>query len=370
MDMVGASKYADVALKLIGVPLHQVSTYRRTTLQKTAYTDTLPPFAATIFSTTIKSATTSGHAWCIDDVPSYRNADSVMKKLTIHDGRDVLPAFEELSAFCHYLIKKVPYQGYIEPSTKLARDLLAIVAAHQSMVEDMAQMTGLTDTMTHALQYFRASYAVVGILIHCKVMSNSEGMYDAFCRDFLEVLELNERLISFHSTQSQTFLPFTSLTVKNLWFIALHCRDPILRRRAIKALSAQTRNEAGYNSYIAAQIALQVVQLEEVGLIVTCMSDIPVSRRVSVSRFFKNKCGELHVLYVATSSMSEPLRMIDLALPSEIQTLSLALGDSFVETLNTLYTCFAQHDATLINPEWISVIFYQDSEIALSYDHR
>lgn len=157
----------------------------------------------------------------------------------MHDGQDVLPAFEELSAFCHWSIKKMPYQAYIESSTKLAKDLLAIIAAHQTVVEDMAQTTGLTDTMIHALQYFRAFHEVIEILIHCKLMSNSKGASNTFCRDFVEVFELNERLISFQSTQSQTFLPLTSLTVKNLWFVALRCHNPILRRRAIKTLSAQ-----------------------------------------------------------------------------------------------------------------------------------
>lgn len=100
----------------------------------------------------------------------------------------------------------------------------------------------------------------------------------------------------------------------------------------------------------------------------TCMSDISVSRRTGVSKLYKNSCDEIHVHYVAVSSVSGPSRTIDLALPSEIQTLGSALGDTFIETLNTLYTCFAQYDATAMDRAFAAPIFCQDSEIVISHD--
>ncbi|KAL9626037.1 MAG: hypothetical protein Q9164_007958 [Protoblastenia rupestris] len=66
-----------------------------------------------------------------------------------------------------------------------------------------------------------------------------------------------------------------------LYFTVSSCRDPILRRRAVRLLENLPRQEGTWNAVTAAQVGAWVIAVEEEGLgEVTSADNVPTSSRV------------------------------------------------------------------------------------------
>lgn len=89
-----------------------------------------------------------------------------------------------------------------------------------------------------------------------------------------ETLSTNSKQSIGGAAQPPTFL-FDMETVSPLYLIAIKCRDPLIRRRAIALLRQSVRREGLWDSVKAAAIAERIVELEEVELQVLDGSVLP-----------------------------------------------------------------------------------------------
>lgn len=80
-----------------------------------------------------------------------------------------------------------------------------------------------------------------------------------------------------------------------LYDIAMRCRDPQIRRRAIRILFTWHRREGMWDSVLAARVAEAIVNAEEDAEIIHSSADVPAWRRISTLaiefQLDKNSCS-------------------------------------------------------------------------------
>ena len=107
-----------------------------------------------------------------------------------------------------------------------------------------------------------------------------------FTGEYLEVVKLSADA---RGTREEGSMPKTTISfglepgvISALFWIALHCRDPHIRREAISQMHSAHRREGAYDSITAAKITSKMVDIEE-GYMgsppVTC-EDVPVEARL------------------------------------------------------------------------------------------
>lgn len=96
-------------------------------------------------------------------------------------------------------------------------------------------------------------------------LAGDTTVYDHYTKEFVEIVDHCEKtLISLHKKADHKVLfTFDSGTILPLYFTALSCRDPIIRRRAIGILLAWPRREGVSDSLFAGKTAEWVVRIEE-----------------------------------------------------------------------------------------------------------
>ncbi|KPM38202.1 hypothetical protein AK830_g8352 [Neonectria ditissima] len=108
-------------------------------------------------------------------------------------------------------------------------------------------------------------------------IKDDEMAYDDFFLDFTDIVERTESLLSSSSTKFSVDIGVVPL----LYYVALKCRHPQIRRKAIGMLTSTPRREAVWDSLGAACVLQEVVHVEEKGLgEVHTHADIPSSVRV------------------------------------------------------------------------------------------
>lgn len=88
--------------------------------------------------------------------------------------------------------------------------------------------------------------------------------------------------------------------VAPMYDVACRCRDPVIRRRALRILRSSVRQEGIFQGGLAALIAQDVIDIEEEGIAFarTC-ADIPVEARISfVIRTFDTNTRHVHLIFV------------------------------------------------------------------------
>lgn len=111
--------------------------------------------------------------------------------------------------------------------------------------------------------------------------SPEECANDLSMHDFETAVDLAESINSIAGTRGQrsdlnssTFL-FDMEIVSPIYFVAIKCRHPQLRRRAINVLGSTWRREGLWDSNMAAAIARRCVELEEQNLSTLDGSELP-----------------------------------------------------------------------------------------------
>ncbi|PMD14657.1 hypothetical protein NA56DRAFT_558812, partial [Hyaloscypha hepaticicola] len=96
-------------------------------------------------------------------------------------------------------------------------------------------------------------------------LAGDTTVYDHYTKEFVEIVDHCEKtLISLHKKADHKVLfTFDSGTILPLYFTALSCRDPKIRRRAIEILLAWPRREGVSDSLFAGKTAEWVVRIEE-----------------------------------------------------------------------------------------------------------
>lgn len=104
-----------------------------------------------------------------------------------------------------------------------------------------------------------------------------EGDFDRFLSEFQRIVDSVEVLLS----SAPSYFSVDIGVVPLLYYVALKCRHPIIRRRAINMLESAPRREAVWDSAGAANVTREVMNVEEAGLgSLYRDSDIPRSARV------------------------------------------------------------------------------------------
>ncbi|OJJ96627.1 hypothetical protein ASPACDRAFT_1859300 [Aspergillus aculeatus ATCC 16872] len=121
--------------------------------------------------------------------------------------------------------------------------------------------------------------------------------WDKYCAFFEEMVTLGESIVGF-SPISSPFHPSDAVSssplptpktfsldlgiIAAMFNVAVRCRDPHIRRRAVRVLRASAVQEGVWNSAVVAAIADKWIEIEEEGLdIVTSCADVPAIARVS-----------------------------------------------------------------------------------------
>jgi hypothetical protein len=99
----------------------------------------------------------------------------------------------------------------------------------------------------------------------------SETAYDAFNSDFAESIELAQTLLDHMETyynNQKGIATFTidGVMVPSMYIIATKCRDPVIRRRAVRILEENPRREGLWDSSLIAKIGRLSIAIEEEGV--------------------------------------------------------------------------------------------------------
>ncbi|KAF2683768.1 hypothetical protein K458DRAFT_42285 [Lentithecium fluviatile CBS 122367] len=134
-----------------------------------------------------------------------------------------------------------------------------------------------------------AVYTVTHIMLS-RNHSNDQMRFDAFLPEFASILASAEIFLgaSSSSTTTASIAPtFTLdiLIIPILYFVALRCRDPMLRRKAIALNSRVARREGAWDSRASARLAMEVVAVEERGRCVISSGDVRSGDRVRRLKF-------------------------------------------------------------------------------------
>lgn len=115
-----------------------------------------------------------------------------------------------------------------------------------------------------------------------------EMAWDKHCATFSEVLTLVNYILEIGKYEDDDRLPGTpNFTVDfgivgPLGAVGYKCRDPILRREAIRLLGSAPKREGGWNSTLSSHVCTRIMQIEEEGLgPITRCEDIPAWARIA-----------------------------------------------------------------------------------------
>lgn len=118
---------------------------------------------------------------------------------------------------------------------------------------------------------------------------DNQMLWDDYNEAFEHALNIAESLLQTSSAQTQgtsmqrkSFFTLDIGVVGPLYDIAHRCRDPSIRRRAIRLLYAYPRQEGMWDGVLSARVAERIVAIEESGLgVVKTCADVPDWARTS-----------------------------------------------------------------------------------------
>lgn len=183
-----------------------------------------------------------------------------------------------------------------------ARQLIALKDWITSLNILLADSAGANDQK--AGKILKSQYICCRLLISTCLTDGHELRWDRFLPDFERLLDLAEdalpnpasSMLSDHSHLRKFSIDMG--VIGPLYFTALKCREPALRRRAITLLQTCNHQEGSWNGPICASLAASVVGLEEKGLTnVQKASDVPEQNRF-YQAWYDLARTERDVLYV------------------------------------------------------------------------
>ncbi|KAL9067907.1 MAG: hypothetical protein Q9157_006654, partial [Trypethelium eluteriae] len=119
-----------------------------------------------------------------------------------------------------------------------------------------------------AANFLRLHYGITEIWVKLCLCPN-ETAFDDYTDDFQEMVDLASTLTNAPLAIPEEFrshFSFEMGAVPALYFVAVKCRHPVIRRRAIGLLLSSPRREGLWDAYRAGRVAERVMLREEVGL--------------------------------------------------------------------------------------------------------
>ncbi|KAH8669409.1 hypothetical protein BGZ61DRAFT_364371 [Ilyonectria robusta] len=138
----------------------------------------------------------------------------------------------------------------------------------------LTSQLNLRDALSYPLLMI---YHTMAVVVAATCLTRDESIFDSFEAAFASVVSTCEEILkaAFQVMVADTAAGYCSEEfsftadiglIAPLYYAALKCRVPSIRRRAIKMLEIATHKEMIWNGAIAAQVAREVVKLEEQGL--------------------------------------------------------------------------------------------------------
>lgn len=285
-------------------------------------------------------------------------------RFQIRDMHDLLSSIEVFFPLFEQLRKKLSYCAYIDHSSKLTQDLLIRL---DLISRTLRQASPSDEHRSDALGILWQWYRVYSIGMRCQILSNSEMSWDMYLGEFLLMTEWFEEYLS--RTQDKAtyvFLP-TGVIVRPLWFIAIHCRDPDIRSRAIAILLQYHRNEGDIDSWFAGHIAQELMNIEHGNRNVWSAPEICELDRVLLRGFETGSEGLclLYVYAVEVGALKNPTvhRQLFMVPEDPHGTVQMWNEDGCnIDYLNILSASIGQNLLETL-PNEASVAVYYDEEI-------
>lgn len=169
-------------------------------------------------------------------------------------------------------------------------------------VEQLVNVHRLSQSNLDALNVVRLHEIVTRVSL-CTCISDEEIRYDQYFSDYdtaVVLCESVEESVTRKSkrTQEHTFLLFNMEVVSQLYHVGTKCRHPLLRRRAIALLRRTFRQEGVWDSYMAANIAQRIMELEEIHTAVLDGSQLPPEQdRIRDAKVVRSLDGKTEVTF-------------------------------------------------------------------------
>jgi hypothetical protein len=99
---------------------------------------------------------------------------------------------------------------------------------------------------------------------------------------FQELVQIAPLAILGKATKDSPLFHLELGVVPILYSVIAHCRDPVIRRQALRLLKSQHVQEGIWSSDLTSRVAERLVELEEAGQPIQQPSDIPASQRITI----------------------------------------------------------------------------------------
>ncbi|KAK5047137.1 hypothetical protein LTR84_007080 [Exophiala bonariae] len=98
-------------------------------------------------------------------------------------------------------------------------------------------------------------------------LSNHETAFDAYVPYFASILQHSERVILSKESKGRAAFVLETRVIPSLYFVAIKCRDPRIRRRAVSLLRRGPKVENTWKAEPMAHVAERSIDAEETGLL-------------------------------------------------------------------------------------------------------
>ncbi|MCJ1338036.1 hypothetical protein MMC09_003320 [Bachmanniomyces sp. S44760] len=198
---------------------------------------------------------------------------------------------EEVLIIYHFMRSRADeyrYRTFQEPplsiyqeQQNLLRDLEIWQRAFNGFIDSSCTRLSVKDLRT-AL-FLRLHHCLTRIILLCALQD--ETAYDAFTTDFEHLVSWSKSLQLEETTltvddPNQSFSIETGI-IQPLYWTAVKCRDPKIRRAALAILLGSKWREGGWTSDLVGAMGRGVMELEEAGRgPISCCNDIPEVQRI------------------------------------------------------------------------------------------
>lgn len=157
--------------------------------------------------------------------------------------------------------------NYAELEVQVGRQLGSLNRWHSAMQDFIPSLTDAKDLRLAKL--LMMSHLCCRMMVSNALADGREVHHDRFLPEFDQILALGDELLRLTICQSSIVHKRFSLDIgiiAPMYYTALKCRDPGLRRKAIDLLESSYSQEGAWDSHTMAIIAERVVGVEERGL--------------------------------------------------------------------------------------------------------
>ena len=172
--------------------------------------------------------------------------------------------------------------NYMELEVQLGRQLASLSRWHAAIQDFLPTLTKLRDQRLGKL--LMMSHLCCKMMVSNALADGRETCHDDFIPEFEEILRLGSEWLYSDTERAYAGQRRFSLDmgiIAPVYYVALKCRDPQLRRSAIALLKSSNSQEGAWDSGTMALLAERIVKVEETGLCSPqSAADVPEQNRL------------------------------------------------------------------------------------------